>query len=121
MAKTDDFIQCQQYLDASIKSLDEQLHECQLELIKQAASFAMPQLSLNQIEHELKAFVDSQRRYLSIRHDEQLNKFNAHRHDRTMLPTLSDHNLTREQVGLTHLPLIDAYLFTLYRWILFDD
>ena len=108
MAKTNDFIECQSYLDANIKSLHEQVHECQLDLIKQAESFAMPQLSLNQIEHVLKACVDSQRAYLSSRNDEQLNKFNDHRHDRTVLPILSDHDLTREQVGLTHLPLLDA-------------
>ena len=89
-----DFDFCQQYLDGYIENLKKQLNECQLELMKQSESYAITHVTLNQIDHGLKEFVDTQRKYLSSRNDQQLVKFKENRRHEKLYEALSNRRLT---------------------------
>ncbi|CAM4912770.1 unnamed protein product [Rotaria socialis] len=70
MAKTNDFQICQKYLDNYINTIKKEIDTCHIQLNNQAQSYPLTTLSLDQLDHYLKEFVDCQRKYLSMRNKE---------------------------------------------------
>ena len=68
MAHTNDFDLYQQYLLNYIENIKQQMEQYQIKLTKQSGSCSITSISLIQIDHCLKEFVDCQRKYLSTRH-----------------------------------------------------
>ena len=64
MAKTTEFGLCRQYLLNYIEMIKKQLHTYQIELNQQKQSCPIKDLTMDQIDHGLKEFIDSQRKYL---------------------------------------------------------
>ena len=95
-----DFDLCQQYLEGYIEILKEQFNECQLALMKQSKLFPATDTTLDPIDHGLKEFVESQRKYLSGRNDRQLVKFKDNHQDAKLYEALSKCSLTQEQVSV---------------------
>ena len=95
-----DFDFCQQYLAGYVEKLKKQLNECQLELMKQSESFSIVHVTLDQIDHGLKEFVDTQRKYLCSRNDRQLAKWKGSYQCEKLYETLSHHHLTQAQVSV---------------------
>ncbi|CAF4897052.1 unnamed protein product, partial [Rotaria magnacalcarata] len=60
MAKTNDFQICQKYLDNHIIIIKKEIDTCHIQLNNQAQSYPVTTLSLDQLDHYLKAFVDCQ-------------------------------------------------------------
>ncbi|CAF4806706.1 unnamed protein product, partial [Rotaria socialis] len=75
MTKTNDFQLCQQYLDNYINTIKKEIDTCLIQLNNQNQSYPLTTLSLDQLDHYLKEFVDCQRKYLSTRNNKQLQKF----------------------------------------------
>ena len=100
MVQTTDFDLCQQYLAGYVENLQKQLNVCQLELMKQSQSCPITHVTLDQIDHGLKEFVDTQRKYLCSRNDRQLAKWKASHHCEKSYKALSHHGLTQEQVSV---------------------
>ena len=94
-----DFDSCQQYLTGYVENLKKQLNECQLELMKQSESCSITHVTLDQIDHGLKEFVDTQRKYLCGRNDGQLAKLKGSHHCEKLYEALSHRGLTQEQVS----------------------
>ncbi|CAF1513853.1 unnamed protein product, partial [Rotaria magnacalcarata] len=93
MAKTNDFQICQQYLDNYINTIRKEIDTCHIQLNNQAQSYPMTTLSLDQLDHYLKAFVDCQQKYLSMRNNKQLQKFIDDFHEKQLFETISTHRL----------------------------
>ncbi|CAF5227872.1 unnamed protein product, partial [Rotaria magnacalcarata] len=91
MAKTNDFQICQQYLDNYINTIRKEIDTCHIQLNNQAQSYPMTTLSLDQLDHYLKAFVDCQQKYLSMRNNKQLQKFIDDFHEKLLFETISTH------------------------------
>jgi hypothetical protein len=98
LLKTEDFNVCQQYLLTYIEDLKKRLQECQLELTKQSESWPITHVSLDQIDHGLKDFIDSQRKYLSKRNCKRLVKFKGDIERQKSAQSLLNHSLKQEQV-----------------------
>jgi hypothetical protein len=107
MAKTNDFDLCKEYLINYIQNIKKQLNQYQLELIKQSQSCPLIKtlsfdqieitLSFDQIKHCLKQLVDRERKYLSMRNNDQLIKFKDDIHENILLKTISTSSLMNNQ------------------------
>ncbi|CAF3135016.1 unnamed protein product [Rotaria sp. Silwood2] len=64
-----------------------------MELDKQAQSYPLTTLSLDQLDQYLKQFVDCQRKYLSMRNNKHLQKFRDEFHEKLLLETISTFRL----------------------------
>ncbi|CAF1678614.1 unnamed protein product, partial [Rotaria magnacalcarata] len=85
MAKTNDFQICQQYLDNYINTIRKEIGTCHIQLNNQAQSYQMTTLSLDQLDHYLKEFVNYQRKYLSMRNNKQIQRFIDDFHEKQLL------------------------------------
>ncbi|CAF1927930.1 unnamed protein product [Rotaria magnacalcarata] len=94
MAKTNDFQICQQYLDNYINTMKKEIDTCHIQLNNQAQSYPLTTLSLDRLDHYLKEFVDSQRKYLSTRNNKQLQKFIDDFHEKQLFETISTYHFT---------------------------
>ncbi|CAF4475628.1 unnamed protein product, partial [Rotaria magnacalcarata] len=94
MAKTNDFQICQKYLDNHIIIIKKEIETCHIQLNNQAQSYPVTTLSLDQLDHYLKAFVDCQRKYLSMRNNKQLQKFIDNFREKQLFETISTYHLT---------------------------
>ncbi|CAM4846162.1 unnamed protein product [Rotaria magnacalcarata] len=95
MAKTNDFQICQKYLDKYINTIKKEIDTCHIQLNNQKQSYPLTTLSLDQLEHYLKAFVDCQRKYLSMRNNKQLQKFIDNFHEKQLFETISTLGMQR--------------------------
>ena len=75
MAKTTDFILCQQYLINYVECINQHIGQCKVELNAQSALCPITPVSFERIDCCLREFVDSERKYLSKRNQNLLNKF----------------------------------------------
>ena len=98
MAQTNDFQLCQQYLLNYIENIKQQMEQYQIELTKQSESYPITSISLIQIDHCLKEFVNCQRKYLSIRNNNQLIKFKDHIQEKELFEIINAFHLTIDQV-----------------------
>ncbi len=64
MAKTNDFELCQQYLINYIEDIKQQINYYERKLIEQTEVCPILAITLEQIDHNLKQFVDRERNYL---------------------------------------------------------
>ena len=94
MAKTNDFQICQQYLDNYINTIRKEIGTCHIQLNNQAQSYQMTTLSLDQLDHYLKEFVDCQQKYLTMRNNKQLQKFIDDFHEDELFETISAYHFT---------------------------
>ncbi|CAF3087475.1 unnamed protein product, partial [Rotaria socialis] len=94
MTKTNDFQICRQYLDDHINIIKKEIDTCHIQLNNQNQSYPLTTLSLDQLDHYLKAFVDCQRKYLSMRNNKQLQKFIDNFHEKQLFETISAYHLT---------------------------
>ncbi|CAF2108805.1 unnamed protein product, partial [Rotaria magnacalcarata] len=95
MAKTNDFQICQKYLDKYINTIKKEIDTCHIQLNNQKQSYPLTTLSLDQLEHYLKTFVDCQRKYLSMRNNKQLQKFIDNFHEKQLFETISTLGMQR--------------------------
>ncbi|CAF1563796.1 unnamed protein product, partial [Rotaria magnacalcarata] len=93
MTKTNDFQICQKYLDNHINTIKKEIDTCLIQLNNQAQSYPVTTLSLDQLDHYLKEFVDCQRKYLSTRNNKQLQKFIDNFHENELFQTISTYRL----------------------------
>ena len=75
MAKTNDFELCQQYLISYLTNIQKHLSHCLMELAKHSQFYPIQALPFDQVELRLQAFVDRERKYLSVRNHELLDHF----------------------------------------------
>jgi Fic family protein len=75
MVKTDDFQLCHEYLKDYIETIKKQLNQCEIKIMEQSQRFSITKLSIDQVDHCLKEYVDCQRKYLTMRNTQQLVKF----------------------------------------------
>ena len=68
--------------------------------MKQSESCPITHVTLDRIDHGLKEFVDTQRKYLCNRNDRQLAKWKGSHHCEKLYKALSHHGLTQEQVSV---------------------
>jgi hypothetical protein len=73
--------------------MKKEIDTCHIQLNNQAQSFPLTTLSLDQLDHYLKEFVDSQRKYLSTRNNKQLQKFIDNFHENELCETISTYHL----------------------------
>ena len=92
MANTNDFELCKTYLMYYIQTIQTQLKQCQIELTKQSQSCPITKLTFDQIEHGLKELVHRERKYLSIRNNEQLIKLKDDIHEKDLWKTISTYS-----------------------------
>ncbi|CAF4330408.1 unnamed protein product, partial [Rotaria magnacalcarata] len=115
MAKRNDFQICQKYLDNHINTIKKEIDTCDIQLNNQNQSYPVTTLSLDQHDHYLKAFVDCQRKYLSMRNNKQLQKFIDDFHEKQLFETISTYHLTIvDQVCLSDF-LIESIIFFLLK------
>ncbi|CAF4591264.1 unnamed protein product, partial [Rotaria socialis] len=93
MTKTNDFQLCRQYLDNHINTIKKEIETCLIQLNNQIQSYPLTTLSLDQLDHYLKEFVDCQRKYLSMRNNKQLQKFIDNFHENELFQTISTYRL----------------------------
>ncbi|CAF1421818.1 unnamed protein product, partial [Rotaria magnacalcarata] len=93
MTKTNDFQLCRQYLDNHINTIKKEIDICLIQLNNQNQSYPLTKLSLDQLDHYLKEFVDCQRKYLSTRNNKQLQKFIDNFHENELFQTISTYRL----------------------------
>ena len=102
MAKTNDFQICRQYLDNYINTMKKEIDACHIQLNNQAQSYPLTTLSLDQLDHYLKEFVECQRKYLSMRNNKQIQRFIDNFDEKKLLETISTHRLN--SIDLVCLP-----------------
>lgn len=100
MANTNDFDLCRQYLLNYVETIKKQLNAYQIELDKQKQTCPIKDLTIDQIDNGLKKFIDSQRKYLSIRNNHELIKFKEIISAEDLSKTLSTCQLTTHQVSV---------------------
>ncbi len=74
-----------------------QLNQCQMNLTKQSQPCPITRLSFDQIECGLKELVDRERKYLSMRNNEQLIKFKDGIYEKNLFKTMSTCSLINHQ------------------------
>ncbi|CAF1629303.1 unnamed protein product, partial [Rotaria magnacalcarata] len=94
MAKTNDFQICQKYLDNHIIIIKKEIETCHIQLNNQAQSYPVTTLSLDQLDHYLREFVDCERKYLSMRNNKQLQKFIDNYHEKQLFETISAYHIS---------------------------
>ncbi len=99
MAKTKDIELGQQYLRNYLEDIKKQLNQCQRILVEQCQSCPITELTLDQIDHCLKEFVDCQRKYLSIRNTKQLIDFKNNLYEKDLYQMINAYHLTNDQVS----------------------
>ncbi|CAF5184021.1 unnamed protein product, partial [Rotaria magnacalcarata] len=97
MANANDFNLCQEYLINYINDIKQQLHQCQMELTKLYQSRPIATLSMNEVDRCLKEFVVCQRKYLSIRNNNQLVNFQDDLSEKELFTLVSAYSLTTNQ------------------------
>jgi hypothetical protein len=106
MANTNDFELCKTYIIYYIQTIQTQLKQCQIELTKQSQSCPITKLTFDQIEHGLKELVHRERKYLSIRNNEQLIKLKGDMYEKNLFKTISTSSLINQQ-QVIHLSIYD--------------
>ncbi|CAF4890970.1 unnamed protein product, partial [Rotaria socialis] len=97
MANTNNFNVCQEYLINYINDIKQQLHQCQMELTKLYQSRPIATLSMNEVDRCLKEFIVCQRKYLSIRNNNQLVNFQDDLSEKELFTLVSAYSLTTNQ------------------------
>ena len=98
MAKTNDFELCKKYLMHYIQTVKTQLNHCQIELTKQSRSCPpIAKLTFDEIEHGLKELVHRERKYLSVKNNEQLIQFKDDIYVKKLFKTISTCPLINQQ------------------------
>jgi len=100
MAKTNDSDLFQEYLMNYIETIKKQIDQYQIELTKQSAFYPIKLLSLDQIDHGLKEFVNCQRKYLLTRNDKQLIKFKDNIEENELFEIITNYYPTIDQVNI---------------------
>ncbi|CAF5085130.1 unnamed protein product [Rotaria sp. Silwood1] len=106
MANTTDFELCRQYVINYISDIEHELNECQKKLTKQTQSCPVTTLPLEQIDSHMKKAVDKERQYLSLKNNDQLNKFKDDLYHQQLFQTISQYHLTFDHMEYIH-QLID--------------
>ena len=99
MEKAHDFDLCQQYLMNNIEQMKQQMEEYKTELTKQSELCPIGKPLFNEIDHCFKEFVDTQRNYLTIRNDNQLNIFKDHIKESELFEIITIYYPTIDQVN----------------------
>ena len=99
MANTNDFQRCKEYLIVYIQNIEKQLNQCRMELTKHSQSCSIPNatLSFDKIQQCLKQMVDRERKYLSMRNNDELFKFKEDIHEKNLFKTISTSSLINNQ------------------------
>ena len=98
MTNTNDFDLCRQYLLNYVETIKKQLNTYQIELNKQKQTCPIKDLTIDQIDHGLKTFIHSQRKYLSIRNNKEIIQFKENISMEDFSKTLSTGQPTTNQV-----------------------
>ncbi|CAF4148154.1 unnamed protein product, partial [Rotaria sordida] len=94
IAMTTDFELCRQYIIKYIKDIEHELDLYQMKLREQTQLCPVTTLPLVQIDSHLKKLVQRERHYLSVRNNDQLNKFKDDLHVQQLFETISQYQLT---------------------------
>ena len=99
MANTNDFQRCKEYLIVYIQNIEKQLNQCRMELTKhyQSCPISNITLSFDKIQQGLKQMVDRERKYLSMRNNDELFKFKEDIHEKNLFKTISASSLINNQ------------------------
>jgi hypothetical protein len=99
MANTNDFQRCKEYLMGYIQNIEKQLNQCRMELTNHFQSCSIPNaiLSFDKIQQCLKQMVDHERKYLSMRNNDELFKFKEDIHEKNLFKTISTSSLINNQ------------------------
>ena len=90
MANTNDFELCKEYVMNYLETIKMQLNQCDIELREHAQSCpTIEKLSFDQIQQRLKEIVDRERNYLSLRNEDELNKFKDDIYEKQLFQTIS--------------------------------
>ena len=94
MVQTDNFQLCHQYLTDYIENMKKQLNQYEIKLREQSQRYPITKFSIDQIDSCLKDYVNCQRKYLIIRHKQQLIKFQDNIHRQDLFKTMSSSSRT---------------------------
>ncbi|CAF1164425.1 unnamed protein product, partial [Adineta ricciae] len=75
MSQTDNFELCHQYIMNYIEDFRKQINHCEKELTTQLTSYPIMPITFQQVDTCLNEYVDSQRKYLLKRNNDQLTEF----------------------------------------------
>jgi hypothetical protein len=100
MAKTNHFELCQQYLINYIEDIKQQINYYERKLIEQTEVCPIIAITLEQIDHDLKEFVNRERNYLLKRNKNQLEKFKENIQNNQSLGIITTYRPTIDQVCL---------------------
>ncbi|CAF4222111.1 unnamed protein product, partial [Rotaria sordida] len=94
MTMTTNFELCRRYIIKYIKDIEHELDLYQMKLREQTQLCPVTTLPLVQIDSHLKKLVQRERHYLSVRNNDQLNKFKDDLHVQQLFETISQYQLT---------------------------
>ena len=99
MANTNDFQRCKEYLIVYIQNIEKQLNQCRTELTKHSQPCPIPNatLSFDKIQQCLKQMVHRERKYLSMRNNDELFKLKEDIHEKNLFKTISTSSLINNQ------------------------
>lgn len=119
MAKTDDLKLCEEYLINYIEDIKKQLNSLERKLIEQVDLCPITWSSIEQIDHNLKEFVDCQRKYLLARNTHRLEKFKENIQNNQSFEVISAYYPTINQVDIKNNKwfylYIYIYIFDIFR------
>ena len=82
-----------------VQNIEKQLNQCRIELTKHSQSYSIPNatLSFDKLQQCLKQMVDRERKYLSMRNNDELLKFKEDIHEKSLFKTISKSSLINNQ------------------------